>query len=98
MAVAHDIYSVAHDFYSVALYSVVLDFAIVKTDKDVVAPGFPWCSGYHVRFTRGRSPVHTWAETGHILLLAPLDRKGVYIIPCLSNKKLYLIIVNKFRV
>ena len=24
---------------------------------------FPWCSGYHVRLTRGRSPVQAWPET-----------------------------------
>ena len=27
------------------------------------ASGFPWCSGYHVRLTRERSPVRAWAET-----------------------------------
>ena len=24
---------------------------------------FPWCSGYHIRLTRGRSPVRSRAET-----------------------------------
>ena len=24
---------------------------------------FLWCSGYHVRLTRGRSPVQPWVET-----------------------------------
>ena len=27
----------------------------------------PWCSGYHIRLTRGRSPVQSWA----VILLAP---------------------------
>ena len=65
--------AVALDIYSVALYSVVLDSVMVKTDKDVVVPRFPWCSSYHVRSTLGRSLVRTRAATGHILLLAPLD-------------------------
>ena len=29
---------------------------------------FPWCSGYHIRLTRGRSPVRSRAET-HLLEL-----------------------------
>ena len=31
---------------------------------------FPWCSGYHIRLTRERSPVRSWAET--LVLCTPV--------------------------
>ncbi len=37
----------------------------LQTDSACVSPHllFPWCSGYHIRLTRGRSPVRSRAET-----------------------------------
>ena len=29
---------------------------------------FSWCSGYHIRLTRGRSPVRSRAKTYHFLV------------------------------
>ena len=38
---------------------------------------FPWCSGYHIRLTRGRSPVRSRAETNVLHWLLAVSR-GVH--------------------
>jgi hypothetical protein len=45
-------------------------FLTNKNIKSSLRQAFPWCSGYHIRLTRGRSPVRSRAET---FLHLPLD-------------------------
>ena len=44
---------------------------------------FLWCSGYHVRLTRGRSPVQSWVET--ILTIEYVIVIHIYFINSVSS-------------
>lgn len=51
---------------------------------------FPWCSGYHIRLTRGRSPVRARAETiiipcGLVARIAGFHPAGPGSIPGMGN-------------
>ena len=53
----------------VALFNVFGDEKSLKNLSQRSSTRFPQCSGYHVRLTRGRSPVRAWPETFFFIFL-----------------------------
>ena len=60
--------------WAIPLYSsscfILYRFKTSKKKQQIICLlWFPYCSGYHVRFTRGRSPVQIWPEILYLFFL-----------------------------
>ena len=73
-----------------SLYSSQSITDLLATASPSSSTTFPWCSGYHIRLTRGRSPVRARAETiiipcGLVARIAGFHPAGPGSIPGMGN-------------